>query len=107
VVVVLRDLFKGNELSPAGQERLKELSAVAKAHATFPVVVALHRPSGDVSAEDTARSEAIRKFLTEQGVLRAEVVTLGSAQPVVPRSTRSANQLNDRVELIFVAPTSF
>jgi hypothetical protein len=114
VTVTLRNLFKGEALTPAASSRLAELGRIAAAHPTFPVVVVLHqdkepakkgKDQRDERAQ-TARAELVVKALKAERAPRVELVLAGAALPVVsPEGADRAR--NARVEVVFVTPETF
>jgi outer membrane protein OmpA-like peptidoglycan-associated protein len=95
VVVVLRGTQK--ELA----ERLTLLARVAKAHPEFPVLVVTHSAKGKPTADDDKRAQSIADALRQSGAPKVETHSAGGAQPVAGSPAR-----NQRVEIVFVAPTS-
>lgn len=105
VVVVLRDAFEGEKLKPSAEERLRALADVARAHPDFPVLAVVHSGRGGSSRRDAARAEAAGKALRDAGAPRVEVRSAGSALPVAPAVPASSDKRNERVEVVFVAPS--
>ena len=112
VTVTLRNLFKGEALSPAGSSRLAELGRIAAAHPTFPVVVVLHQdkepPTKNKNNDraQTSRAELVVKALKAERAPRVELVLAGAALPVV--NPEGADRVrNARVEVVFVTPETF
>ncbi len=112
VTVTLRNLFKGEALTPAGSSRLAELGRIAAAHPTFPVVVVVHQdkepPTKNKNDEraQTSRAALVVKALKAERAPRVELVLAGAALPVVnPEGADRAR--NARVEVVFVTPETF
>lgn len=115
VSVTLRNLFKGEALTPAASSRLAELGRIAAAHPDFPVVVVLHqdkepakKDKNDKSNErvQMSRAELVVKALKAERAPRVEPVVAGAALPVVnPEGAHRAR--NARVEVVFVTPETF
>lgn len=106
VVVVLRDAFdKGAAPTKAGAERLSALGRVAKAHPDFPVLVVVHS-AGRPGADHDRRAKAAVDALAAAGASKLESRVVGSAQPVVDPKRAGASARNERIEIVFVAPTS-
>jgi flagellar motor protein MotB len=114
VTVTLRNLFKGEALTPAASSRLAELGRIAAAHPTFPVVVVLHQDKepakkGKDQRDERAqmsRAELVVKALKAERAPRVELVLAGAALPVVnPEGADRAR--NARVEVVFVTPETF
>jgi hypothetical protein len=95
VVVVLRGTPK--ELA----DRLTALARAAKAHPEFPLLVVAHSAKGKPSADDAKRAQAIADALRQAGAPKVETHNAGGAQPIGGSPAR-----NQRVEIVFVAPTS-
>lgn len=108
VAVTLRNLFKGEALTPAGSSRLAELGRIAAAHPTFPVVVVVHQDKEPAKTDKTqaSRAELVVKALKAERAPRVEAVLAGAAMPVVnPKGANRAR--NARVEVVFVTPETF
>lgn len=105
VVVTLRDLFNGDVLNSAGQERLATLARVAAAHPSFPVLVVLHSARGAPGDAERAHADRVAKALEAGGAPSARGEAVGGAQPVVDPKRAGAAARNERVEVVFVAPT--
>jgi len=107
VVVTLRDVFaRGDEIPAAAREKLASLGRVAKAHPTFPLLVVVHSPKGGSAERDKSRAQAAAKVLSEHGAGRVEALAAGAAQPLLDPSQPGAGVRNERVEVVFVAPSS-
>jgi flagellar motor protein MotB len=105
VVVTLRDLFDGGALGASGKERVATLARVAAAHARFPVLVVLHSSRGAPTDADRARAERVAEALKTGGAPSVRAEAVGGAQPVVDPKGAGATARNERVEIVFVAPT--
>jgi outer membrane protein OmpA-like peptidoglycan-associated protein len=106
VVVTLRDVFKGNDITSAGKDRLQALGRVAKTHPAFPVLVVVHSGRGGTPERDEKRAKDAASLLTEHGAGRVESHGAGSAQPVLSNDLAASASRNERVEVVFVAPSS-
>lgn len=109
VVVTLRELFDGNELSSKGSSALTGLGRVAAAHAAFPIEVVVHEAKdakGDALAREKARGEKIAKALVAAGAApdKVHVEAAGGAHPVVDPMQAGERARNDRIEIVFVNP---
>lgn len=107
VFVTLRDLFKGNDISPAGSAKLASLGRVAAAHPAFPVAVVLHLDKPVAPRDEAAhkaRADVIAKALAKDAASVPVVAILArDAAPVAdPRGPDKAR--NARVEIVFVTP---
>jgi hypothetical protein len=113
VVVVLRDLFHGRELAPAGTSKLKELGRVAAAHPGFGVLLVVHdanapqrtAPAPAVDAIDARRGDAALAALVSGGAdpARIRVELAGARDPLVDPGVASATARNERLEVVFVS----
>jgi hypothetical protein len=101
VVVVLREVFARDALSPAAQQSVERLGAVAKRHPDFPVLIVLHGTSPSVSP---GTAEVLAHALTQAGVKHVTTESVANTQPVVDPKLPGAAARNQRVEVIFVAP---
>ncbi len=106
VVVTLRGLFHGDQLDKKAQQTLELLGRVAKAHASFPVLVVMHSASGAPTAADQKRGDAVVKALEGAGATKVEVQRVGGAEPLVQPGRRGAAARNERIEIVFVSPAS-
>ena len=107
VVVVLRDAVSGaGKVTAQGAEHLALLGRTAKAHPAFPVLVVVHSARGGPSRHAKARADAVERALKEAGAPTVEARTAGDSQPVVDRKRKGASERNERIEIIFVAPSS-
>jgi hypothetical protein len=107
VVVTLRDLFRGDELTYEAKERLAALGRVARAHPAFPLQVLVHGGAGGgEQMRERSRGEAVSKSLAEGGAdaQKVQVHAAGSAHPIVGSSGTKNRDRNERVEIIFVDP---
>jgi hypothetical protein len=107
VVVTLRGLFTpdGN-LSPRARQELIRLRDVAKAHPDFPLLVVLHAARGPAKAADERRGHQLAEALEQGAGVRIETHRAGSSEPLVDPREPGAAERNERVEVIFVSPTS-
>lgn len=106
VVVTLRDVFKGEDIATSAKERLQSLGRVAKTHPTFPVLVVVHSGRGGTAERDEKRAKSVSVLLTEQGAGRVESHGAGGAQPVLSGDLAASASRNERVEVVFVSPSS-
>ncbi len=100
VVVALREAFQGNTLRPEAHERVVALGQVARAHATFPLLVVSH------AAGSSNRIDDIVKVLTEAGAPKVRATRAGNALPLSPPGRPGASASNERIEIVFVAPSN-
>jgi len=107
VVVTLEAPFeKDDRLTARAATRLGDLAGVAKAHPDFPLMLVLHSAAKLPDARQTARSEHAASALREHGAPRVETATAGVALPRLDPKQPGAAARNDRVEVVFVAPSA-
>jgi outer membrane protein OmpA-like peptidoglycan-associated protein len=68
--------------------------------------VVVHSGRGGTPERDQKRAKSVSELLTEQGAGRVESHGAGSAQPVLSGAAAASAARNERVEVVFVAPTS-
>jgi hypothetical protein len=106
VVVTLRGAFgKGPELSSVASTTLQALGHVATAHAEFPILVVLHNAESAGGGE-VKRLEALTSTLKAAGATHLAAEFAGDAAPLVDPARPAAKERNERVEVVFVGPTS-
>jgi hypothetical protein len=101
VVVVLRDVFARDQLTPAAQQSLHRLGVVAKRYPDYPVLAVFH---GAGPSPSSRAAEALARALTQAGAATVTTQMVANAQPVVDPTLPGAAARNQRVEIIFVAP---
>jgi hypothetical protein len=107
VVVTLETPFERDDRLTAGAaDRLANLGGVAKAHPDFPVLVVVHGAGKLGEARESARSDHAASALREHGAPRVESTAVGMALPRIDPHTPGAAARNDRVEVVFVAPSA-
>ncbi len=105
VVVTLRGLFSGDgKLKTDAAKAIEMLGRVAKAHPDFPVLVVVHSSSGRTGEAEKRQGQGVADALHRAGAPKAEVATVGSAQPIVDPARSGSSGKNDRIEIVFVAP---
>ncbi|MET0592360.1 MAG: hypothetical protein ABW133_06655 [Polyangiaceae bacterium] len=106
VIVTVRNVFGGADLTNDGKEQIGALGRVAQAHPDFPVQVVVHSSSKGKTAEERKRGDAIAKALSEGGAKsdRVTVEPAGSAHPVLDSTVTRNPSRSERVEIIFVDP---
>jgi hypothetical protein len=104
VVVTMRHLLRGNELTTEARAQLKKLAESTQSPDALPVLIVVHSAKGDVSAADEKAATAVRSALLEAGVSKVETALVGDKQPLVPAKRAGAADLNARLELTFVVP---
>ena len=93
-------------LRPAAREKLAKVAGIVSGHPGLKLDVEGHTDS--VGADDSNqklsehRGEAVRDYLTQQGMASSSVTTkgLGKTQPIASNDTASGRQQNRRVELV-------
>jgi len=93
-------------LKPGAREKLSKIAAIVSGHSGLKLEVEGHTDS--TGSEDSnqqlseRRAEAVRDFLTQQGVSSTSIVArgMGESQPVASNDTAAGRQLNRRVEMI-------
>jgi hypothetical protein len=107
VVVTLERAFERDDrLTKEAQARLGELAAIAKSHPTFPVLVVVHSAQRLPEPRDAARIEHALSVLRASGAPTVEAASVGNALPGLDRRQPGAAARNERVEIVFVAPTA-
>ncbi|HWA77821.1 MAG TPA: hypothetical protein VG937_36040 [Polyangiaceae bacterium] len=107
VVVTLRGLFgKDSTLSAPAVSTLQALGRVAGSHPAFPVLVVLHRSGAQNADRDKPRLDSLSNALKQAGAARVDSASGGDAVPVVDPARPGASERNERVEVVFVAPSS-
>ncbi len=106
VVVTLRNVFRGADLTDPGSAKLAELGRVATAHPLFGVQIVVHDagppPPGDTT--DTKRANAATQALVRgcSVASRVHAELAGAYAPVVDPGDAAARARNDRLEIVFV-----
>ncbi len=105
VVVNLRGAIEGGKPTAEGGKQLELLGRAAKSRKDFPVLVVAHtaREGSRSQAEAVAKSAA--DALRSAGAPEVRTAVAGSDQPVVDRHVPGAAARNERLEIIFVAPS--
>jgi hypothetical protein len=107
VVVTLRGVFgKDSTLSPNAVSTLQALGRVASAHPAFPILVVLHRSGGAGADRDKSRLDLLLSTLKQAGAGRVEAASGGDSVPLVDPTRPGAGERNERLEVVFVAPSS-
>ncbi len=107
VVVTLRPVFEGDNVSPLARSRIEDLDRVAAAHPTFGVALVLHG-DGPLKKSDEEKAAARVALLGTMfaSVPKERLVTLsaGNFLPIAdPHGQDRAK--NARLEVIFVPPS--
>ncbi|HEY4158362.1 MAG TPA: hypothetical protein VGM29_09700 [Polyangiaceae bacterium] len=107
VVVTLRALFDANaHLKIDSLAELDTLGKVAKAHPEFPLLAVAHSGRAGNTPRDSAEVTAVADALRKAGATRVETDSVGNSAPIVDPERPGAALRNQRVEIVFVAPTS-
>ncbi|HEX5098515.1 MAG TPA: hypothetical protein VFV94_03405 [Polyangiaceae bacterium] len=107
VVVTLGTPYdREDKLTSQAATRLNELAGVAKAHPDFPVMVVVHSAGKLPEARETTRTERAASALREKGAPKVETASVGMSLPRVDPREPGAAARNDRVEIVFVAPSA-
>jgi hypothetical protein len=105
VAVSLRNVFGADgNLTDGARVELRRLGQIAGAHPDFPMLLVAHGASARDGADPQRELAAVSAALTEAGVSKLEVQSVGDRVPLLPSSSPSARERNQRIELIFVAP---
>ncbi|MFZ5890325.1 MAG: hypothetical protein ACOY0T_04585 [Myxococcota bacterium] len=106
VVVTLRGVFtRGSTVTASAEATLQALGRVATTHPDFPILVVLHNARAGTEAQPD-RLEAIVAGLKRAGVQQVAAEFAGNAAPLVDPKRPSADERNDRVEVVFVGRSS-
>lgn len=107
IVVTLRSAYtKPITLSEEGEKKLAALGRVASAHPGFPVLVVLHTAGASDPDRDRQRLDAAALALRGGGAARLDTALGGDAAPNVAPGGPSARERNERLEIVFVSPSS-
>jgi hypothetical protein len=107
VVVTLERAFERDDrLTKDAEARLGELAAIAKSHPAFPVLVVVHSAVRLPEPREAARVERTAAALRASGAPTVEAASVGNALPGLDRRQPGAAARNERVEVVFVAPTA-
>jgi hypothetical protein len=104
VVVSLRGVFHGSDLTDAGASKLKDLGLVAAAHPLFGVQVVVHDAQPATTDGDAKRAQAAVSALVHAGAAASHVHSelAGSLAPLVDPADPAALSRNERLEVVFV-----
>jgi flagellar motor protein MotB len=105
VVVTLRDLFRGGELTDDGSKRLADLGRVAGSHPSFGIQVVVHDAAPPANAAfDAKRAEVAVQALVAAGAGRSAVASelAGAKTPVADASDPRSRARNERLDVVFV-----
>lgn len=102
VVVTLRDVFAGSQVSVAMEQKLKDLGRIAGAHSGLGVQVVVHDALELKGGAD--RAAAVQKMIVAGGAPADKVKgeAAGTKNPIVDPSDAKNRSRNARVEIVFV-----
>lgn len=106
VVTVPRPFEKDDQLSAEATKRLGTLALVAKSHPDFPLLVVVHSSARLPEERENVRSVRASTALRDQGAPNVTGTSVGSALPGLDPKRPGAAARNDRLEVVFVAPTA-
>lgn len=106
VVVTLRDVYRGAELTDDASTKLRDLGRVAAAHPGFAVQVVVHDAAAAKDADDAKRAQAAVAALVAGGATAARVDTelAGARIPVADPADARVRARNERLDVVFVEP---
>jgi outer membrane protein OmpA-like peptidoglycan-associated protein len=101
--------FSGTKVAKASTNVLNQVAATLRAHqeiVRLKIVVHVQPTGNDAADQDQSdrRAQAVRDWLVQWGIpqTRLSVMGLGGTKPLVPRASKNAALINDRVELIIL-----
>lgn len=101
--------FSGTKVAKASSNVLGQIAATLRAHQEIVrVKLVVHvQPTGDAEKDQELsdkRAAAVRDWLVQWGIpqARLSVQGLGGTKPLVPRTAKQAQLINDRVEMIIL-----
>ena len=101
-----RPFGTGDALTSEASAHMAELAAVAKAHPDFPLLVVVHAAANLPAPVEAARAERASTALRDHGAPSVQATSVGNALPGLDRKQPGAAARNDRVEIVFVAPSA-
>ncbi len=101
--------FTGSKVAKASTNVLGQVAATLRAHEEIirVKIVAHVQPTGDAAADQELsdkRAQAVRDWLVQTGIAAARISAMGSggSKPLVPRTAKNAQLINDRVDMIIL-----
>ncbi len=101
--------FTGSKVAKASTNVLGQVAATLRAHQEIVrVKIVAHVQPTAVAAKDQElsdrRAQAVRDWLVQAGIAAARVSAMGSGgtKPLVPRTAKNAQLINDRVDMIIL-----
>jgi hypothetical protein len=93
-------------LKGEAKTRLSELGSVAKANPAFPVQVVVHSGTKIPESREALRADRAASALKEGGAPSVEAHSVGTALPGLDPARAGGGERNERVEVVFVAPSA-
>jgi len=107
VVVTLRSVYEDvSRLNAESEKKLAALGRVAAGHPGFPVLLVLHTGGASDRERDRKRLDAAVAVVRGGGASRVDAALGGDAAPQIPPSRPGSRERNERLEIVFVSPTS-
>jgi hypothetical protein len=106
VITVHKPFERDDSLTADALKKLTELASVAKTHPDFPLLVVVHSAVKLPEARELARVERASSALKNQGVPSVGAAGVGNALPGLDPRKPGAAARNERLEVVFVAPTT-
>ena len=106
VITVHKPFERDDSLTADAMKKLAELASVAKTHPDFPLLVVVHSAGKLPEARDSARLERATAAIKNQGVSNVASANVGPALPGLDPKQPGAASRNERLEIVFVAPTA-
>ncbi|MEO7092311.1 MAG: choice-of-anchor D domain-containing protein [Polyangiales bacterium] len=101
--------FTGTKVAKASSNVLAQVAGNLRAHQEIVrVKLVVHvQPSGDADKDQELsdkRAQAVRDWLVQWGIAQSRISAqgMGGAKPLVPRTAKQAQLINDRVEMIIL-----
>lgn len=101
--------FTGTKIAKSSTNVLGQIAATLRAHQEIVRVklVAHVQPSGDADKDQELsekRAQVVRDWLVQWGIqpARLSAMGLGGTKPLVPRTTKNAALINERIEMIIL-----
>ncbi|CAN5921375.1 hypothetical protein BH11MYX3_BH11MYX3_17920 [soil metagenome] len=101
--------FTGTRIAKASTNVLGQVAATLRAHPEIIrlKIVAHVQPTGDAAKDQDVsdkRAQAVRDWFTQAGIAASRISAMGSggSKPLVPRTAKNAQLINDRVDMIIL-----
>jgi hypothetical protein len=99
--------FTGTRVAKASHNVLGQVGATLRAHPEIVRVTAHVQPTSNPAADKALseqRAKVMREWLIEWGIdpLRLQAAGFGGEKPLVPPSSKGAQQINERLDLIIL-----